>query len=471
MVKLKMPVKCAPYAHQKKAFKFAMEKFENSRGVAILAEMGCGKGLISIAVAGALFQAQKIRKLLIVCPLSICGVWQDEFLKFADFDYDLKILKGNSDKKAEILELMNGNPLQVAVLNYGSTWRIEKEIKTWNPDFIICDESHKLKSHKTIASKCLHRLGEIARYKMILTGTVITNKAIDAFSQYKFLDPSIYGKSFYAFRNHYFDMCGYGGYTPVLKKSMKPEFKQKLHSIAFRTTKAECLDLPETMDIVQFVELEPKAKFAYKSLEKESYAELSKGQITATNILTKLLRLSQLTGGFLCNDDSQKIMQVSSAKFQALDDIIENAVQSEKKIVVIARFIPEIKAIQKMVEKKHIKYSIVSGEIKNREKQIKNFQDDPNVLVFIGQIATAGLGITLTASSTMVFYSLDYSMSNFEQTKARIHRAGQRKNCTYIYLIAKNTVDEKVLASLRQKSNLATSLVDDYRRGHNPFKI
>ena len=91
------------------------------------------------------------------------------------------------------------------------------------------------------------------------------------------------------------------------------------------------------------------------------------------------------------------------------------------------------------------------GGVKDREAQVHNFQNDPETLVFIGQIATAGLGITLTAISTMVFYS----MSNFEQTKARIHRAGQQKNCTYIYLIAKGTVDEKVLITLQSKANLA----------------
>ena len=90
--------------------------------------------------------------------------------------------------------------------------------------------------------------------------------------------------------------------------------------------------------------------------------------------------------------------------------------------------------------------------------------------VFVGQIATAGLGITLTASSTMVFYSLDYSMSTYEQTKARIHRAGQKYPCTYIHLIADGTVDQKVLRALRSKANLAKTLVDDYRRGRNPFK-
>ena len=94
--------------------------------------------------------------------------------------------------------------------------------------------------------------------------------------------------------------------------------------------------------------------------------------------------------------------------------------------------------------KKKINFSIITGEVKKRANQIDNFQHDPNTLVFIGQISTAGLGITLTASSTMVFFSLDYSMSNFEQAKARIHRTGQKENCTYIYLLASNTVDEKM---------------------------
>ena len=92
-------------------------------------------------------------------------------------------------------------------------------------------------------------------------------------------------------------------------------------------------------------------------------------------------------------------------------------------------------------------------------------------MVFIGQIAAAGLGITLTAASTMVFYSMDYSMSNFEQAKARIHRVSQKNDCLYIYLIAKGTVDRKVLKSLRSKVDLAKLLVDDYRKGKNPFEV
>jgi len=90
--------------------------------------------------------------------------------------------------------------------------------------------------------------------------------------------------------------------------------------------------------------------------------------------------------------------------------------------------------------------------------------------VFIGQIATAALGITLTAASTMVFFSMDYSMSNYEQARARIHRVGQKNACSYIHLVVKNTIDEKVIKALRDKSDLAKALIDDYRRGVNPFE-
>lgn len=468
---LKMPIKVTPYQHQEKAFKFVMKRFKSQSGVALLVEMGCGKSLISVAVSGSLFKCQKIKKLLIVCPLSICGVWEEEFSKFADFDYDLKILKGTSAQKIHMLNSLNGNCLQVAVVNYESVWRIESQIKKWMPDMIICDESHKIKTHNTIASKSLHRLGEKTKYRMILTGTVITNKAIDVFSQYKFLEPQVFGKSFYTFRNRYFDMSGYGNHIPVLKKSMEPDLKRKIHSIAFRATKAECLDLPTTTDIVRHIELESNAMNIYRNLVRDSFAELSRGEVTATNILTKILRLSQLTGGFLSDDEGKQIHQISSAKLLALEDIVDEVTSSGKKLVVIARFIPEIDEITKMLKRKNLEFSIITGNIKNRSDQIDKFQNDTDVLVFVGQIATAGLGITLTASSTMVFYSLDYSMSNFEQTKARIHRAGQCDPCTYIYLIARNTIDEKVMKALKKKYNLASSLIDDYRQGINLFRI
>ena len=142
----------------------------------------------------------------------------------------------------------------------------------------------------------------------------------------------------------------------------------------------------------------------------------------------------------------------------------------DRKLVIMARFVPELNEIQKLLEQKQIGYAAVRGGISDRAEEIRRFQEDAECRVFVGQIAAAGLGITLTAASTMVFYSLDYSMSNFEQAKARIHRVSQTENCLYIYLIAKNTVDAKILHSLRDKVDLARTLVDDYRNGMNPFQ-
>ena len=475
---LPMPIKVKPYEHQISAFNFVCKKLgllpdsaysSSGYGAALLMEMGTGKSLTALAVAGALYNAGRIKRALVVAPLSVVGVWDEEFGKFADFDYALAVLKGSGEKKADMLHRMTGATLQVAVINYESAWRLEKALAAWKPDLIIADEGHKIKSHNISASKALHRLGAAAKYRMLLTGTPVTNKAIDVFSQYKFLDPRIFGQSFYSFRNNYFFMTGYGNHTPVLKKTMVLELTRRMHSIAFRATKAECLDLPSTTDIVRRIALEPRAAKLYQSLVQESYAELSEGEVTITNVLTKLLRLSQLTGGFIGSDESSVAEQVSTAKLDVLEDIIDAAIEENHKLVVIARFVPELDAICAMLEKKRINYSLIKGGVKYRDEQVARFQNDSDVPIFVGQIATAGLGLTLTSASTMVFYSLDYSMSNFEQCKARIHRAGQRMPCTYIYLAAQGTVDEKVIKALKSKANLAKTLVDDYRYGNNPF--
>lgn len=469
-----MPVKAKPYAHQNKAFDFACEKFGLipggvfSRGVALLMEMGTGKTITSIGIAGALYQFGKVRKILVVAPLSILGVWEEEFSKFAAFPYTLTVLKGPSRKKAEMLRGVGKDGLQIVVVNYESAWRIEKDILAFDADLIIADEAHKLKEARTSQSKAMHHFGDKARYKLLLTGTVITNRELDVFSQYRYLNRKVFGDSFYVFRNRYFDMVGYGNHIPRFRNYMLDEFLQRMHSIAYRVTKEECLDLPGITEEIRTVELEPKAMKIYKELQKESYTELGKKEVSAVNVLTKLLRLSQVTGGHLTDDEGDSNV-VSTAKLDALADILDTAMSEEKKIVVMARFIPELNDIEALLKKKGIGYATVRGGVKDREEEIRRFQEDSDCRVFVGQIAAAGLGITLTAASTMVFYSVDYSMSNFEQAKARIHRVSQTENCHYIYLVAKGTVDTKVLRALRQKVDLAKSLVDDYRKGINPF--
>ncbi len=461
------PLKVSPYEHQLKGYNLACRSMgiigynSVSPGFALLMEMGTGKTITSIAIVGKAYLTGKIKRLLILAPKSIVAVWEDEFSKFADFPYSLSVLTGTSAKKTEQLKTILHKGLEVAVVNYDSVPLIEKELAAWHPDFLICDESSKIKNPTAKMSKATYRIAKVCKYSLILTGTPIQNNPLDFFSQYKVLDDRIFGKSFYAFKNEYAVL---GTYNQPIGWRKLPELVKKAHSIAFRVTKAEALDLPDTIDEIRPITLEDKAQKLYKAFVKESYMELSKGEVTATNILTRLLRLQQITGGFIRPDEeSERYEQISSAKLNALEDIIDTAISENKKLVVIARFIPEIREICRMLDQKKIKYAHICGEVKDRAAEVDAFQNNPDCMIFVGQLQTVSMGLTLTAASTMVFYSLSYNFADYSQAKARIHRIGQKNNCLYIHLVVKNTVDETVLKALEQKENIATKIVDDWR--------
>ena len=457
-----MPIKVKPFQHQILGYNIGIS-IPNS---ALLMEMGTGKSLTAIAIAGRRYLDGEMKKLLVVCPTSIMFVWQDEFEKFADFPYSLLVLNGPVKKRIQLLQDFQGSGLQVVVINYEATWRMEDELKKWAPDMIICDESQRIKTPSAQQSKCMHRLGKIAKYKMILTGTPVTQGPLDFFSQYKFLDPGIFGNSYYAFRARYAVMGGYEGKQVVSYQNL-PELIEKAHSIAFRVTKAEALDLPDQIDTIRYCELEPKAQRMYEQMRKECVAELEGEKVvTAANVLAKLLRLQQITGGFL-GDGKGRIEKVSGAKLSVLKEILEDIViDAGKKLVIFARFRPEIAAIEKLLQGLKIRYECIHGDIDMgaRGEKVKAFQTDPDTKVFVAQLQTAGLGITLTAADTAVFYSLDFSFANYDQAKARLHRIGQKNNVTNIHLVVKGTVDTKVMGALKKKKNVADVVVDGWRK-------
>ena len=142
-----------------------------SKGCAFLMDMGTGKTITTIAVAGTLFENGSISRMLVVSPKSIVTVWEQEFEKFAAYPYTAAVLDGDSGKKADTIRHMNGSGLQVVIVNYESCWRLESEIVRWEPELIVCDESSKIKNPQAKCSKALHRLGRLSRFNLILTGT------------------------------------------------------------------------------------------------------------------------------------------------------------------------------------------------------------------------------------------------------------------------------------------------------------
>ena len=246
---------------------------------------------------------------------------------------------------------------------------------------------------------------------------------------------------------------------------------KKEHSIAYRVTKDEALDLPEQTFENRYISLPKKERELYDRLRRDSYAELQGGgTITATTVLTKLLRLQQFTGGFLVEDNATRPQLVSRGKLDALEDILHDyVVEGKKKLVIFARFLPEIHEIEKLCVAKlkgaGMKAVAIYGEIKKEARGgiVQQFQTDPETTVFIGQIDTAGTGITLTAADTCVYYSVNFNFATYDQSKSRIHRIGQRNRCTYIHLVAEKTVDETILKALAKKEDLAKTVVDTWR--------
>lgn len=459
-----MPVRnVTPYRHQREAYTLALEH----PAFAVFHEPGLGKSMTTVAVMGRRYLDGQIKRALIVAPLSVVPVWGEEIARYAAYPVQAAALEGNREKKLKKLHSFGNTALAVAVINYEYVWRIEKELKAWKPDMIILDESQRIKSHTTIQSKSLHRLGTVAPYRMILTGTPVGNSPMDFWSQYQFLQPGLFEPVFSAFRNHYAIMGGYEGKQITAFKNMD-ELTRKAHSIAHRAKKGDALDLPPYTDQTLYCTLEAKSKTIYSQLKRDAVARLSEEErVTADRIITQMLRLSQLTGGFVRADGAQKVTEAGTSKLDLLEECLNDRMTDERrKVVIFARFLAEISAIEQMVKKKlGLGFRTINGAAPGelRGQYVREFQENREVRVFISQTRTAGLGITLHAADTAVFYSLDYSYMDYEQARARIHRAGQNRPCTAVHLLAKDTIDETVLDALRGKKNLAEAIVDNWR--------
>lgn len=463
-----------------------------------------GKTLTAIAIAGRAFLENCAKKMLVVAPSSVVPVWEKEFKKFADFPFEcLTLDQPENSRRVKALKAWAPDPsrLQVAVINYEAFRATKGEGKrkismmgdifaSWGPDMILCDESQRLKTPGAIQSKALHKLAPFSKYRLILTGTPVTQGPMDFFSQYKFLDRTIFGDSFYSYRAKYAHMGGYfnkeitaytmlptkpdGRPNPYYVPDREKEFFDKAYGCAVRVTKAEALDLPPYTDQVLYCSLEPKASKLYRDMASEAVMALESGEMAAPVVLTKLLRLSQITGGFVSYEQqaeegpfSKRVVEaVSQSKMNLLEETLEDILSHDgKKVVIFGRFTPELQGIRALIEKMGVGYSFIDGSVSmaDRGPQVARFQEDPNIKVFLAQTQTAGLGITLTAADTAIFYSLDYSFANYDQARARIHRMGQKNACTYLHLVARGTVDEKVLEALKTKRSVADLVVDNWK--------
>ena len=332
----------------------------------------------------------------------------------------------------------------------------------------LIDESTCIKNHKAKRTKKALEIGSKCRVKRIATGSPITNSPLDLYSQFAFLDKQILGcGSYYAFRNVFANIeritTRQGqSFDKIIGYKNLPMLSQRIKDFSYRITKKECLDLPDKIYITRDVELTPEQKTLYKNMKDLSFATMGDEVMSVQVALTKMLRLHQILCGSFTTDEGV-VQRVPNKRLEALEETLD---ETSGKVIIWANYIQNIRDIEELLTNKYGAESFVTyiGATGNddRVEAIKLFQNaNSPVRFFVGNVQTAGRGITLTAANTVIYFSNNYSLEMRQQSEDRAHRVGQKNAVTYIDLVAPGTLDEKIIQALLAKRNIANEVLHD----------
>lgn len=464
--------KTAPFDHQLKALMLSCE--EEYYG--LFMEMGTGKTKVIIDNGAYLYERDKIDCLIILAPNGVHAQWIDEQVPLHLPDTILcekAIYRASSTKSIKELEtILNSNRKTLKIVSFNidalsskkGVNLIHKFLSKYRCLFAI-DESTRIKTPGALRTKNALALAPLAVYRRIMSGAPITNGYEGLYAQFKFLSPHVLGfNSFYSFRNYFCIMGGFEGREIVgYKPNARAELETKVAAFTFRITKEECLTLPEKIYIKRFVELTSEQADIYDKLEEDLLTELNGAIINTPITLTKMLRMQQVVCGHIVDED-KKIHDIHSNRLDVLMEVMEEATAAGSKVIVWSRFVHDIHKISKRFKELKIKHVLYYGEIsqQDREANIQYFKANPDCH-FLGNQSAGGTGLNLAEADYMIYYSNDFNADTRWQSEARAHRIGQKKNVTYIDLVAKGTTDVETLAALRNKKGLADALLDDPR--------
>lgn len=464
--------KTQPYSHQIDGFNFGLQYDRWLLGD----EMGLGKTkqVIDIAVA------KKLQKGYKHC-LIICGVnglkwnWQNEVSVHSNesaYILGQRITRGktvigsNADKYTDVMKLST-NKAYFIITNIETlrdetiAAELQKLCDSKEIGLIAFDECHKAKNPTTQQGKGILKLK--AETMIAMTGTPIMNNPLDLYIILRWLG---YEKhSFGAFKKHYCVMGGYGGYEIVGYKNIE-ELQEQLTDIMLRRKKEEVLDLPEKTYIDEFVEMTAKQAQIYKEVSCEIKSNIDQIKM-ANNPLAELIRLRQATGytGIL----SSAVQE--SAKLDRMEELVEEAVQNEKNVVIFSNWTQMTDIIYSRLSKKY-KVAQITGETKDADRQliVKDFQSG-KYNVIIGTSGAMGTGLTLTAGTVEIFLDEPWNMALKEQCVDRCHRIGQKSNLTIYTIMCKDTIDQRIHELVEKKGAIADVMVDGHITKENAREV
>jgi SNF2 family DNA or RNA helicase len=465
--------KTKPYAHQITA----LEKSWNKETFAYFMEMGTGKTKVLLDNVAMLYDKGKINGVLIVAPKGVIGTWHNQEIPAHLPDHIENVVtlwQANITKKQrEKLDSLFESDVSLHILIMNVEAFSTDKGRVFADKFLNChetlmviDESTTIKNPVAKRTKSIIHLSQKAKYRRIMTGSPVTKNPLDLFTQCYFLDPyHLEHESYYSFRMRYAVMktAHIAGRSIQLVSGFKnlAELSDKIKPFSYRVLKEDCLDLPDKIYMKRNIKLSPDQLRVYDQMRKEALATLNGKQVTTVNVLTQLMRLQQITCGHFTSDDGAT-QPIKNNRITELMDVLD---EIEGKAIIWAHFQYDITTIIKEIVKVHGPGSVVDyyglTPQDERDGNREKFQSDPKCRFLVGTPATGGYGLTLTAANTVIYYSNGYDLEKRLQSEDRAHRIGQKKSVTYVDIMAENTVDEKIVKSLRKKINIASEVMGE----------
>lgn len=415
-----------------------------------------GKTRVAIALNGYLFKQGLIQRWAIICPSVAKDVWKTELHDTLDVPHRVEIVEGKAKERTLLVKGWKDEEgvLSILILNPEATWRIKKFLYKWNPDSITVDESHRIKNHAAKQSRTIHTFGTRAHYRQILTGTW-GYKPPHIFSQFKFLNPKVFGTRWRDFLERYTATWGYMGKKPETFKDLD-ELADRVGEWAFVLSRKDAGGFPE--ELVQPIrfQLTGASLRHYTRMEKEMRTFVNGSRITAKIVLTQALRLQQITSGFLPVDGVEKV--IGKDRLTTLRELVTEYPEEEP-LVIMARFKTEIDLIADQLTRMGRKVGTIRGGKDDRDAVKKQYQIG-KLDTLVVQVRAGGIAIDLSRGDTIIFYSMP-TFLDYEQAKARvISRKGG--SVAILILMAEDTLDEVHYESLTTGQDYAELIMGKF---------
>jgi SNF2 family DNA or RNA helicase len=456
--------KVPPMSHQLVALRRAWPLKE----FALFHEMGTGKTYTTINLASARFTQGQINGLVVICPTPIKNVWEAELEKFCPVDYSVWVFESGDkptiwmrEKRDELKVLVVG--VEALSIKNGKAIQAIEYFSRFHKFMCAVDESSRIKNYKAARTKTVVKVGGWADYRLILTGTPVTQGLEDLFGQFLFLSAKIIDcKNWYVFRNKY---CVMGGFQQkqILGYQFQDHLLDKIRPYVDYVTKEQCLDLkPKVMAEPLRVKPTDEQKHVMTQLRTEFSMEDRDKEITVSTVLERMLRYQQVIGGsFPFEEDGEYHVQPISGKNPKMEAMLEYIADIPKnaKVIVWARFVPEINYIIEALQDEYDPESVVSFYGKTTPEERKEnsiaFQKNPKVRFIVSNQTVGGYGQTWTAATFVIYYSNTFSYEDRYQSEDRAHRKGQTNHVTYQDIEMDVPQDKMILKAIRKKRDLA----------------